>query len=348
VPRVKLTTTSTVADAITAWLTDMGAAKPSPNTLAGYRRDLTGIVARLTELEGLHEARLDDLVRPALRAAFASWASDHAAASVRRAHSAWSRFFDFLVAEGLLDGNPMAAIPKPKTPSVLPRSIRARDAVARILATAAQPDPRARDPWPARDLAVAATFCATGIREAEASALDLGSLDGEPGARRLEVIGKGGKARPVPIAPLLDAVLQEYLVERHDRFPREDLDHPATPLFVDVRDRRLSVDQIRYLVERLYVRAGIRAHIPAGALVHALRHTFATQALEAGADVVELQELLGHASLETTRRYLSATAQGLRHVIAGHPSQAALRAVRTGTPVPQSAQETPGRAQGAR
>ena len=89
---------------------------------------------------------------------------------------------------------------------------------------------------------------------------------------------------------------------------------------------------MRYLVDRLYVRAGIRAQVPAGALVHALRHTFATAALEAGADVVELQELLGHASLETTRRYLSATAQGLRHVIQGHPSQAALRAVHASEP----------------
>jgi site-specific recombinase XerD len=328
VPRVRLSPNAPVADAVTAWLTDLGAAKPSPNTLAAYRRDLAGVTARLRELEGLDEAHLDDLVRPALRAAFASWASDHAAASVRRAHSAWSNFFDFLVAESLLEGNPMAAIPKPKTPTTLPRSIRARDAVTRILLTARQPDPRARNPWPSRDLAVAATFCATGIREAEAVGLNVGSLDGEPGARRLEVIGKGGKARPVPIAPLLDTVLDEYLAERHDRFPREDLDHPATPLFVDVRGRRLSVDQVRYLIERLYVRAGIRAHIPAGALVHALRHTFATQALEAGADVVELQELLGHASLETTRRYLSATAQGLRHVIAGHPAQAALRASR--------------------
>ena len=77
--------------------------------------------------------------------------------------------------------------------------------------------------------------------------------------------------------------------------------------------------------KKLYVRAGLRAQVPAGALVHALRHTFATSALEAGADVVELQELLGHASLETTRRYLSATAQGLRHVIQAHPAQEALR-----------------------
>jgi integrase/recombinase XerC len=327
--RRRLTARSPLVDAVEAWLVNLGATKPSPATLLAYRRDVEGIAGRLAVLEGigeLGEVTLTDLGRPALRAAFASWASDHAAASVRRAHSAWSNLFDFLVAEGVRDGNPMAAIPKPKTPAVLPRSIRARDAIPRLLKAATEPDPRARRPWPARDLAVVATFCVTGIREAEAAGLNVGSLAGEPGSRRLEVKGKGGKARPIPIDPALEQVLAGYQKERADRFPSHDLDHPSTPLFVDAaRGRRMTVDQLRYLVDRLYVRAGIRAQVPAGALVHALRHTFATSALEAGADVVELQELLGHASLETTRRYLSATAQGLRHVIQAHPSQAALR-----------------------
>jgi integrase/recombinase XerC len=340
VPRSRLEPSTPLDVVIPAWLTDLGAAKPSPHTLAAYRRDVEGVARRLAVAEGLARPRVADLERSALRAAFASWASDHAAASVRRAHSAWSSLFDFLVAEGVLDGNPMSAIPKPKTPAALPRSIRANGAIARLLQVAAQPDPQARNPWPSRDLALAATFCVTGIREAEASALGLGSRVGEPGARRLEVVGKGGKARPVPIAPALDSVLDAYLDERARRFPAEDTDHPSSPLFVDVRGRRVSVHQIRYLVERLYVRAGIRAQVPAGALVHALRHTFATQALEAGADVVELQELLGHASLETTRRYLSATAQGLRQVVQGHPSHAALRSLRaeheTSLPAPQA------------
>jgi integrase/recombinase XerD len=328
VARRRLTATSPLPDAIEAWLVNLGAAKPAAATLVAYRRDVEGVAARLAVLEGFADTgsvAVSDLSRPALRAAFASWAADHAAASVRRAHSAWSNLFDFLVAEGILDGNPMAAVPKPKTPVVLPRAIRARDAIARLLAAAVEADPRSRHPWPGRDLAVIATFCVTGIREAEAVGLDVGSLSGEAGARRLEVVGKGGKARPIPIDPVLDRVLTAYQKERASRFPAHDLDHPATPLFVDVRGRRLSVDQVRYLVDRLYVRAGIRAQVPSGALVHALRHTFATAALEAGADVVELQELLGHASLETTRRYLSATGQGLRHVIQAHPSQAALR-----------------------
>ena len=139
--------------------------------------------------------------------------------------------------------------------------------------------------------------------------------------------GKGGRVRPIPVAGSLEDVLESYLSERAGRFAGEDLDHPATPLFVDGRGRRITVDQIRYLVEKIYVRAGVRAQVPVGALVHALRHTFATNALEAGADVVELQELLGHASLETTRRYLSATAQGLRHVVQAHPGHTALREV---------------------
>lgn len=331
-----------MGDAVDAWLVHLGAGKPSPATLNGYRRDLEGIASRLAVLEGHAEptadgrpppeagrllVTVDRLDRQALVAAFSSWASDHAAASVRRAHSAWSSFYDYLVAEGVVDGNPMAAVPKPKTPSSLPRSIRAPDAVRRLLQTAAETDPTGRDPWPARDLALVATFCVTGVREAEAAGLSLGALVGEAGDRRMEVQGKGGKVRPIPVDAALDGVLEAYLGERRRRFPKEDLDHPATPLFVDTHGRRLTVDQIQYLVEKLYVRAGIRAQVPAGALVHALRHTFATAALEAGADVVELQELLGHASLETTRRYLSATAQGLREVIKGHPSQAALRQV---------------------
>ncbi len=137
--------------------------------------------------------------------------------------------------------------------------------------------------------------------------------------------GKGGKTRAIPIEGGLEEVLEAYLATRRARFERHDLDHPATPLFVDVRGRGLSVHQVKYLIERLYIRAGLRARVPAGALVHALRHSFATSALEAGADVVELQTLLGHASLDTTRRYLDATAEGLREVVRGHPGQVALR-----------------------
>jgi integrase/recombinase XerC len=116
-------------------------------------------------------------------------------------------------------------------------------------------------------------------------------------------VGKGDKARAVPIYPELEDVIAGYLVTRTERHPDHDLTRPATPLFVHVCGAPLTPRQAQYLIERLYVRAGIRTRVPPGALVHALRHTFATNALAGGANVLEVQ-LLGHASLATTKRYL--------------------------------------------
>ena len=320
----RLSPDAQLVEVIEAWLFQLGATKPSSRTLRAYRSDVEG-VARRMDSEGAAGLRIEVLTKPALRAGFASWAADHAAASLLRAHSAWSSLFDFLVAEDLLDGNPMAAVPKPRLARSAPKAIKADDAAVRLLTTAATIDGGARSPWPERDLALVALFLVTGIRQGEAVALGMASIAGPLGARRLEVTGKGDKTRTIPIDVALERVLALYQATRIHRFGDHDLDHPATPLLVDARGHRLAAHQISYLIERLYTRAGIRARIPAGAMVHALRHTFATDALQAGADVVELQALLGHASLDTTRRYLDASAEGLRDVIRGHPGQVALR-----------------------
>jgi integrase/recombinase XerD len=320
----RLSPEARLAEVVDSWLFHLGATKPSPRTLAAYRADVEG-VARRIDAEGAAVLAIEDLTKRALRAAFASWAADHAASSVLRAHSAWSSLFDFLVAEDLVDGNPMSAVGKPRLAPSAPKAIKADDAAGRLLATASTADSTARDPWPERDTALVALFLVSGIREGEAVSLGMASIAGPVGARHLEVTGKGNKTRSIPIDPTLEEVLAAYQISRAARFPEHDLDHPATPLLVDTRGRRLAAHQIRYLVERLYTRAGIRSRIPAGAMVHALRHSFATDALQAGADVVELQALLGHASLDTTRRYLDASGEGLREVIKSHPSQTALR-----------------------
>jgi integrase/recombinase XerD len=344
----RLAADAPVAEAVDAWLgadrldrLDRGgpepgarSTRPAATTIAAYRRDVEGIVGRITGGDDVARLRLPDLTKGALRAAFASWATDHAATSVVRAHSAWSSFFDFLVAEDLVDGNPMAAIAKPKTASTGPRPIRDPDAAARLLAAAVVVDPAARHPWPERDLAMIATFCVTGIRVGEAVRLNLGSLDRPVGGCQLIVVGNGGRTRTVPIHDALEAALNAYLRSRGERFPGADLNLSTAALFVDTRGRRLSADQVTYVIERLYVRAGLRTEVPTGSLVDALRHTFAISALQAGADIVQLQLLLGHASLETTRRYVQTSAVGLREMTLGHPAQVALRTQLQGTQLP--------------
>lgn len=315
---------------VSRFLQQLAVRKPSPHTVAAYRRDLEGVGRRVAAQcgygEDLELLQLDDLSKRALRAAFASWAEDHAAASIRRAWSAWNGFFEHLVIEEAVLGNPMGAITPPRPSRGKPKAIPGEDVASVLLTTAATVDPTSRHPWPARDLALVATFLVTGIRLSEAVNLNLGSLDGPPGARRLIVVGKGNKPRTVPIEDSLEELLMRYLTERRDRFPKMRFDDLRQPLFARTDNGdRFTRQQVEYLVDKLYRRAGIRSRIPEGALVHALRHTFATTALDNGVHVVELQELLGHASLDTTRRYLDATAAQLRHAVASHPAQAALR-----------------------
>ncbi len=309
-------------------LDDLAVRKPSPHTVAAYRRDLHGVGGRVATAAGRPFVTLvvADLHRTTLRRAFADWAGDHAATSVRRAWSAWNGFFEFLVLEELVDLNPMAAVGQPKATRGRAKVIAGDDVAGRLLQAAATVDPTGRHPWPARDVALVATFLVTGLRLSEAVGLDLDAFEGPAGARRLSVLGKGGKARTIPVEPVYESLVDRYLDERLERFPRHHLDDPRSALFVRAdTGERPSRQQVEHWMDKLYRRAGVRNQVPRGALVHALRHTFATSALDHGTDVVELQELLGHASLETTRRYLDATAAGLRSAIAAHPAQAALR-----------------------
>jgi site-specific recombinase XerD len=316
------------------FLAGLGAARRSQHTLDGYRNDLLGVGRRIAgQLRGpdasvdqLDAAELDQRV---MRLGFAAWAADHSEGSLLRAWGVWDRFFAFLVNDEVLVRNPMRSVPKPKLPQTAPRSIRHENPAETLLMTVSTPDSAAKTSkrWPERDVALVATFCVTGIRLSEAIGLNLNSILGSPGARRLQVTGKGNKDRAIPIEPALEALIDRYLESRTGRHGGESLENPRSPLFVHYDGTRLTRGRIQYLVERVYERAGLRSAVPKGALVHALRHTFASQAVEYGTDVVELRDILGHASLATTSRYLDANAQRLREAVAAHPAQRALRQV---------------------
>ena len=187
----------------------------------------------------------------------------------------------------------MGTVAKPKVGRRTPKPLQGDDAPEQLLQTVAAGARPARWPWPERDLAFLATSLLSGLRLSELLSLNVGSIDGRPGERRIKVVGKGRKERTVPIEEPLQHLLDAYLATRRERFPGVKLG-PKAPLFVDRRGDRLKRGGAHYLVEKSYQAAGLGSRVPAGAMVHALRHTFATRLAEDGASATEIQALLGH------------------------------------------------------
>jgi site-specific recombinase XerD len=286
-------------------------AKPSPHSERAARSDFAAIHAFLQESAGTADVPVGEVTTRRLRSAFARFAETHAAASIARCWSTWNQFFGFLVAEELVAGNPMGAVAKPKVGRRTPKPLQGEDAPEELLASVAAGARPGRWPWPERDLAFLATALLTGLRLSELIGLNLGSIDGRPGERRIKVLGKGRKERTVPIEEPLHDVIDRYMDSRRERFPGVRLG-PKAPLFVDRRGDRIKRGGAHYLVERSYRAAGLATRVPAGAMVHALRHTFATRLAEDGASATEIQALLGHESLNTSQGYIDATANQTR------------------------------------
>ncbi|SCG35757.1 tyrosine-type recombinase/integrase [Micromonospora coxensis] len=300
-----------VARLIEEFLTARATRKPSPHTLEAYRRDLRTVAALVGE-DATPPLPLDQLMISTLsprvmRAAFARFAAPRAAASVHRAWSSWNAFFTFLVAEGVVAGNPMPAVGRPRAPLPQPKPLRGDDTPEELLASVARKDARQRDPWPERDVAVVALALCAGLRLSELLALRVSSVGGRAGERRVDVAGKGGRPRVVPIEPELDRVLAAYLDSRARRFGARSV-RPDSPLLVDRRGEPLRRGGLQYLVDSCYRRAGIGDRVPRGARLHALRHTFATRLAEDGASAAEIMRLLGHASLASSQTYIEVTA----------------------------------------
>lgn len=221
----------------------------------------------------------------------------------------------------------MRAVDKPAAPLPMPKPLRGEETPERLLdAVAREPapgDPRQRHPWPERDLAVLALALCAGLRLSELLALRVGALAGRDGERRLEVVGKGGKPRVIPIEPELDAVVVAYLESRRRRFGARTVG-PTAALLVDRFGEPMRRGGLQYLVESCFRRAGIADRVPRGAQLHALRHTFATRLAEDGASASEIMRLLGHTSLTTSQNYIDVTAGQQRAAVRANRTNRAL------------------------
>lgn len=325
----------TVPECVEEFLRARQARKHAVNTLQAYRRDLDAISALIAGHAGIDLAglRVGQVTGRSLRRAFAEYAGPRSAASVGRAWSVWNQFFSFLVADGMVPGNPMGTVDRPKPPHRAPKPLRGPDTPERLLASAAGPgDPaRRRRPWPERDFAIVALLLCAGLRSSELLDMTVGSLDGRPGERFLKVHGKGEKERTIPVEPELDEVVAGYLASRRSRFAGRAFAR-TDPMFVGHDGAPLGRGALQYLVGRAYREAGVAARVPQGALVHALRHTFATRLAEDGASAVEIMRLLGHASLTTSQNYIDATAREQRNAIRANRTHQALRTLLADAP----------------
>lgn len=225
-------------------------------------------------------------------------------ASAARELSALKAFIAFARAES---GDPDPAAPRVRGPRLkkgLPRPVTPDDAVN--LADLAGAG--AREDWiGARDRAVLLVMYGCGLRIAEALSLTRADV---PLGETLNVTGKGGKQRVVPVLPIVRAAVAEYFAACPWPLARTD------PLFRGAKGGPLSPG----MVQKAMAQARRALGLPDSATPHALRHSFATHLLGAGADLRSLQELLGHASLGSTQIYTRVDAASLLdNYRAAHP-----------------------------
>ena len=266
----------------------------SAHTVRNYVSDLRQFHSFLRERGfGLDDGGRDVLPERvdhlALRAFLTDLLRRHRKSSVGRKLSSTKGFFRFLLRRNVIASDPSAGIATPKKDQQLPVHLTVDD-MFRLL------DAPAKDtPAGLRDRAILEVIYSCGVRVSELVGLDWEDIDG--GLELVRVRGKGGKERLVPIGQKAVAAVDRYRERIAELCPRRLRDERA--VFLNRHGTRLTTRSVARLVDSYVVASGIATK----ASPHALRHSFATHLLSAGADLRAIQELLGHSSLSTTQKY---------------------------------------------
>jgi integrase/recombinase XerC len=266
----------------------------SKHTLRAYQGDLSQFVQFLAN----HKARAIGIadVANANLSEFRSWMSrqtmnGRANASRARTLSGLKNFLSWMDKQGLAHNAAIKTVRTPKLPRKLPRPLHENQAF-RVLEESGDGD------WIAlRDKALFTLLYGCGLRIDEALSLNVVDL---PRNGFLRVMGKGRKERQVPVLPMINDALEKY----REACPYAE--ESTRPLFVGGKNgKRLHQGVAQKAMRDLRRLLGL----PDTATPHALRHSFATHLLQNGANLREIQELLGHASLSTTQRYTDINAE---------------------------------------
>ena len=261
------------------------------STLEAYGRDLDRL-ARWAAARGLLSPR--ELTPEDLLEHLGHLRRHYAQASVARALSAVRTFLRFLVDEGELERDPSADLEGPRLARTLPRFLSVSE--VELLLDA----PRGEDWRALRDRALLEVLYATGARVSEAVGLRTDDLP--PELRELRLYGKGGKVRVVPLGARAAEALRAWL-ERGREQVRGAI--ACAHVFCGPKAGPLTRQDAWRIVKQRAHEAGLRADLSP----HALRHSFASHLVEAGAGLRSVQELLGHASIRTTERYTHTDAE---------------------------------------
>src|SRR6202051_4397680 len=312
-----------------AFLADRGTRKPSAHTIKAYCQDFDAIATLIAggDAGDPVQMSLGDITTDTMRTAFAQYAESHEAATIQRCWSTWNVLRTFLYTSELIPANPMPLVGRPKPAKTLPKALPT-ESVAALLATLHSDSvPRRRSDWIERDRALILTGLLAGLRADELLRANVGDLRRTDDGAVVHVRGKGGRDRRVPIEPALVEILEHYLDSRVTRFPATARQRsspgrglaawpPAAPLFVGADGERISRGTLQYRGLRAFRRAGIAADRARGALVHGLRHTFATELANSEVSVYTLMKLLGHESMVTSQRSVTAAGTETRSAAA--------------------------------
>ncbi len=279
----------------------------SRHTLRAYAGDVSHFVNFLSSHLGKPPsvANISDAGIRDFRAWMSKKAIDGTSnASRARSLSGIKNFLSWMDKQGMAHNSAIAGIRSPKLPHKLPRPLYEGQAMS-VVESASFLSP---DSWLGqRDQALFALLYGCGLRIDEALSLNIGDM---PRDGFIRVTGKGRKERQVPVIDLVANLLKVYL----DVCPFTK--DPGKPLFRGARGERLHQGVAQRTMRQLRVTLGL----PETATPHALRHSFATHLLQNGANLREIQELLGHASLSTTQRYTEMNSAELMKIYkAAHP-----------------------------
>ncbi len=267
----------------------------SEHTVRAYGRDLAAF-AEFRTASGSDDRNLDDIDQLLVRSFVAALHQRRLARRTRsRRLSALRGLFRYACLMGRMRSNPAESAPSPRAEKTLPRHLHPGEIEALIEASADR-----EGPLGLRDRALLELLYASGLRVGELVALNWRDVD--LGARMLRVVGKGDRERMTPFGGPAEQALRRWLDVWEDVFRRRggNEDERLEPVFLNRYGGRLSARSVRRVIDRCVEETAQAA----GAHPHALRHSFATHLLESGADLRSIQELLGHASLSTTQRYM--------------------------------------------